>query len=85
MDLHTHMITLYFCIYLYIGPMSPFLYHQFLSDTTGFILIFYPFHIYKYLAPIFLNVFTYLIKPSLYNQSPITTDLNSTQCCCENF
>lgn len=85
MDLHTHMLTLYFCIYLYIGPLSPFLYYlNFLSDTWVY-SVFYPLHICKSLAPIFLNVFTYLIKPFLYNKSPINTDLNSTQCCCENF
>lgn len=65
----THLFYFYVCI---LGFMSPSLHLQLLSNTTVFILFFYPFNICNYLSPTTLNIYTYLIKPSQYNLSPLS-------------
>lgn len=76
-------ISIYFCVYYIFQKLFPW-YLQFLSNITGFTLGFSlsitcnPASLTpRNLAPVFLNIVTYLLNPPVCNQSPILASASS--------
>lgn len=70
--IYTRANTFVLFLCLYIGIHESFLTSPTIVQHHSIYSVFYPFNICNYPSPTTLNIYTYLIKPSQYNLSPLS-------------